>query len=180
MNEEWSPEVLIEYLPDSFCWQWWMHAKKGRPQQTHNSYSIIPTSDFSRADLLIGEWWVFIVQQNWMKFDTSWRGLINWGWILKRRARVLHRHLRITIKVEEVWNWHQCHVLAISAQTVGLFYNSQFLLIDRVQVLISFVVLAQREVIIEGLLVHYPEQNYSKVSSSILQLTHRNSLIHEK
>lgn len=55
--------------------------QKRRPQQTHNSYFIIPTSDFSYTDLLIGKWWVFIVQQNWMKFDMFRWGLINWGYL---------------------------------------------------------------------------------------------------
>lgn len=76
------PEVLIEYLLDSFCWQWWMWAK-GRPQQTHNSYFIAHTSDFKSADLLIGKWWIFIVQQNWMRLDMFQWDLINWGHQLK-------------------------------------------------------------------------------------------------
>lgn len=102
MNEEWSPEVLIEYLLDSFCWQWWMSAKKRRSQQNHISYFISPTSDFSRAHLLIGKWWVFIVQLNWMKSDTFRWGLINWGYLEMYMSASL-KHLQLKIKKFETW-----------------------------------------------------------------------------
>lgn len=74
-----------------FCW---LCLQKRRPQQTHNSYFIIPTSDFSCADVLIGKWWVFIVQQNWMKFDMFRWGLINWVYLdfeeMNTRASLKH------------------------------------------------------------------------------------------
>lgn len=74
MNEGFSPGVLIEYfLPDSLCWQWWMFPRKQKKEgssQNRYSYSTVPTSDFSCAWLLIGSWWVFIEQLNWMMFDT--------------------------------------------------------------------------------------------------------------
>lgn len=37
----------------------------------------LPASDFSCARLLIGKWWLFIEQLNWMMFDTFQWGLMN-------------------------------------------------------------------------------------------------------
>lgn len=85
MNEEFSPEVLIEYfcrthfVDNDGCFQRNKKKRGGKEGSCKIVINIppLPAPGFSWARLLIGKWWLFIEQLNWMMFDTSRWGVMN-------------------------------------------------------------------------------------------------------
>lgn len=83
MNEEFSPEVLIEYFcrtqffdSDGCCQG---NKKEGALAKSLLIFHRSPHLTLAGPGYWLVKWWVFIEQLNWMMFDTFRWGLMNGG-----------------------------------------------------------------------------------------------------